>query len=151
MLSPIIASIDPTIAGGISALIAATFTFVVVKFLDHLRKKDAESEAQNIIERANREVVDRKREAELEIKERALQQKTLAEEELSRVREELRERERLLDKRQEAIETQTDDLRKQNGLWRVRSVGWRSDWKTRIAGMKNFPNCSICSARRCTT
>jgi len=114
--SPLIASLDPTIAGVISALIAATFTFIVVKFLDRLRKKDAETEAHNIIERAQREIVDRKREAELEIKERALQEKTRTEEELSRARDELRERERLLDKRQEAIESQGDDLRKQERI-----------------------------------
>ena len=74
MLSPLIA-LHPVTAGAISAFIAATFTFIAVKFLDRLRKKDAETEARAILERAEREAVNRRREAELEIKERALQQK----------------------------------------------------------------------------
>jgi ribonuclease Y len=112
VFSPLIA-LHPVWAGALSALIAAVFTFIAVKFLDRLRKKDAESEAQTILERANHEANNRRREAELEIKERALQQKAKNEEALGRVRDELRERERLLDKRQEAIEQQTRDLRKQ--------------------------------------
>ena len=78
--------------------------------------KDAESEARLILERAEREAVSRRREAELEIKEQTLQHKAKTEEELGRIRDELRERERLLDKRQETIEQQTDDLRKQERI-----------------------------------
>jgi ribonuclease Y len=107
---------NPGIAALISAVIAAVFTFIVVKFLDRLRKKDAETEAQQITERAHREAANRKREAELEIKEQALRQKAKTEEELSKIREELRDRERLLDKRQETVEQQTDDLRKQERI-----------------------------------
>ncbi len=116
MSSPIIAVVDPTMTVVITALIAAALTFTVVKFLDRLRKKDAESEARTILERADREAINRRREAELEIKERALQQKAKTEEELGKIRDELRERERLLDKRQEMIEQQTDDLRKQERI-----------------------------------
>ena len=50
--------------------------------LDRLRKKDAESEARIILDRADRESKNRLREADLEIKERALQQKAKTEEEL---------------------------------------------------------------------
>ncbi|MBM4093223.1 MAG: ribonuclease Y [Planctomycetes bacterium] len=107
---------SPTIAGLVSAVIAAVLTFTLVKFLDRLRKKDAESEAAAILERADREAANRRREAELEIKEKALQRKAKAEEELGKVREELRERERLLDKRQEVIEHQSEDLRKQERI-----------------------------------
>jgi ribonucrease Y len=116
VLSPLIAALDPTIAGAISASLAAIFTFLAVKFLDRLRRKDAESEARLILERAERESVNRRREAELEIKEQALQHKAKTEEELGKIRDELRERERLLDKRQETIEQQTDDLRKQERI-----------------------------------
>ena len=116
MLSPIIAALDPAIAGTISALIAAVLTFTAVKFLDRLRRKDAETEARNILERAEHEASSRRREAELEIKERALLQKARSEEEHGKIRDELRERERLLDKRQETIEQQTDDLRKQERI-----------------------------------
>lgn len=117
MLRPLIAAgLDPTVAGAIGAGLAAVFTFIAVKFLDRLRKKDAESEARTIIERAHRDAADSKREAELEAKERALLQKAKVDEEVSRVRDELRERERLLDKRQETIEQQVDDLRKQERI-----------------------------------
>ncbi len=116
MSSPILAALDPTITVVVTAIIAAALTFTVVKFLDRLRKKDAESEARIILERADREATNRRREAELEIKERALQQKAKTEEELGKVRDELRERERLLDKRQEMIEQQTDDVRKQERI-----------------------------------
>ena len=96
--------------------IAAIGGFVVVKFLDRLRKKDAESEAKTILENADRDAQNRLREAELEAKERALAEKTTVEEELAKVRDELRDRERLLDKRQETIEQQADDLRKQERM-----------------------------------
>ena len=101
MVSFIFAAMDQmTIGVIISALIAAALTFTAVKLLDRLRRKDAETEARQIIERADREATNRRREAELEIKERALQQKAKTEEELGKVRDELRERERLLDKSQ---------------------------------------------------
>ncbi len=116
MLSPIFAVVETTFVVVISSLITAILTFTLVKFLDRLRKKDAETEANAIIERADRESSNRRREAELEIKERALHQKAKTEEELGKIRDELRERERLLDKRTETIEQQSDDLRKQERI-----------------------------------
>lgn len=107
---------DPVITHLIAICLAAVGGFVVVKFLDRLRKKDAESEAKVILENADRDSQNLLREAELQAKEKALAEKTAAEEELSKVRDELRERERLLDKRQEAIEQQADDLRKQERM-----------------------------------
>lgn len=107
---------DPVITHLIAICLAAVGGFVVVKFLDRLRKKDAESEAKVILDNADRDAQNRLREADLKAKERALAEKTAVEEELSKVRDELRERERLLDKRQEAIEQQADDLRKQERM-----------------------------------
>ena len=107
---------DPVITHLIAICLAAVGGFVVVKFLDRLRKKDAESEAKVILDNADRDAQNRLREADLQAKERALAEKTAVEEELSKVRDELRERERLLDKRQEAIEQQADDLRKQERM-----------------------------------
>lgn len=107
---------DIVIAAIVSAVIAAVLTFVLLRLLDRLRKKDAESEAKAIIDQANRDAVNRRKEAELEIKEQALTQKSEADRELSKVRDELRERERLLDKRHEALEQQADDLRKQERI-----------------------------------
>lgn len=116
MLSPILAELEPAWVVVITSVISAALTFTLVKFLDYLRRKDAETEAQQILAQAEQRADSRHREAELEIKERALQQKAETEEELGKVREELRERERLLDKRTETIEQQTNDLRKQERI-----------------------------------
>jgi ribonucrease Y len=95
---------------------SAVLTFVIVKFLDRLRRVDAENMARQITERAEREAGDKLREAELAIKERDLAQKVAAEKELNKARDEIRERERALDKRQEVLTQQDDDLRKQQKM-----------------------------------
>jgi ribonuclease Y len=100
----------------ISSVISAVLTLVLVKFIDRLRRKDAESDAREIIARAERESANRRKEAELEIKERAIQQKAEGEKELAKARQEIHERERLLDKRQDAIEQQIEQLRRQEKM-----------------------------------
>jgi ribonuclease Y len=101
----------------ISAAVAAFILAVVlVKTIDRLRRKDAESEAREIVTRAQRDSVNRLKEAELEIKERNIQQKAEGEKELSRLRQELHERERQLDKRHDSIEQQQDQLRRQEKM-----------------------------------
>ena len=95
----------------VATLLAAVMGGVAVKLIDRLRRKDAETEVQNILERAAQDVSNRRREAELEIKEAEIKQKAAADQELFRGREELREKERTLDKRQELLEQQTEDLR----------------------------------------
>ena len=100
----------------VAAVISAVLAIVLVKFIDRLRRKDAESEAQSIIESASRDAENRRKESELEAKETVLQYKTTAEAELGKMRDELRDRERLLDKRQETVEQQTDRLRKQERM-----------------------------------
>ena len=100
----------------VAVLLAAALTFAIVKFLDRLRKVDAENAARQILERAERDAATKLKEAELAIKEKELAQKAEAEKLLSRSRDELRERERALDKRQEAFNQQDDDLRKQQKI-----------------------------------
>ncbi|MGQ9574951.1 MAG: ribonuclease Y [Thermoguttaceae bacterium] len=95
---------------------ACGLTFLVIKLLDHLRRKDAESEARQIIQRAEQEMEGRRREVELQLKEMILQQKAEGEKELRALREELHQRERLLDKRQDALEQQAEQLRKQEKI-----------------------------------
>ena len=101
-------------------LIAVVLTFaaslVLIKLFDRLRRRDAESEAKEIVRRAQAEMDARKREAELEIKELAMGQKAEGEKDLRRQREELHERDRLLDKRQDALEQQAEQLRKQEKI-----------------------------------
>lgn len=101
------------LAGIISSVITAILTFVIVKFLDRLRKKDAETEAKAIIDAAERDAHARVREAELEIKEKALEQKAENERELAKEREELREKDRQVERRQQLHEQQQEGLRKQ--------------------------------------
>jgi ribonuclease Y len=100
----------------VAASIAAIGTFVAIKGLDHLRRKDAESEAQQIVDKANQEARTLVREKELELKELVIQQKAEGEKELRKLREELHERERILDKRQDAIEKQAEQLQKQEKM-----------------------------------
>jgi ribonuclease Y len=99
-----------------AATVACILTIVAVKLLDHLRRRDAETEARDIIEKAQRESANLKKEAELQTKEAAIQQKAEGERELSKIRHELHERERLLDKRQDTVEQQADQVRKQEKM-----------------------------------
>jgi ribonucrease Y len=103
---------------GIVILIVATFAAAVllVKGIDYLRQKDAETRAREIVETAEREIEARRREAELEIKEAAIHERAEGEKELSVIRQELHERERLLDKRQDSQEQQSEQLRKQEKM-----------------------------------
>jgi ribonuclease Y len=96
--------------------ISCGLTFVLVKLLDYLRRRDAESEAHQIVHRAEQEADSRRREVELELKELAIQQKAEGEKELRALREELHQRERSLDKRQDALEQQAEQLRKQERI-----------------------------------
>ena len=100
----------------LTAVLASALTFLILRMLDRLRRRDAESEAREIVRKAELEVENRRREAELEIKEAALQQQAESEKELRRIRGELHERERLLDKRQDALEEQAEVLRKQEKM-----------------------------------
>jgi len=97
-------------------VVSAGATFTLVKLLDYLRRRDAESEAKQILQRAQQEVEAHRREAELEIKELSLKQKAEGEQELRVLREELHGRERSLDKRQDALEQQGEQLRKQEKI-----------------------------------
>jgi len=90
--------------------------FFLIRLLDRLRRRDAESEARELIRRANEQVEAKRREAELEIKELRIQSRAESEKELRKTRGELHERERLLDKRQDTLEEQAEQLRKQEKI-----------------------------------
>jgi ribonucrease Y len=100
----------------VAIVLAAGMTFGITKFLDRLRKVDAENAARQILERAEREAASKQKEADLAIKEMELKQREQTERELARSREEIRDRERTLDKRQELLAQQDDDLRKQQKM-----------------------------------
>jgi ribonuclease Y len=110
--------VDPSIVTAVivTALIAAALTAVVIKLLDRLRRKDAETQARQIIDQANETSARRIREAELEIKEKALAVKAETEKELAAQRHELHERGRQLDKHQDALDQRADEVRKQEKM-----------------------------------
>ncbi len=107
---------NPVLIGAIAAAVAAILTFGVIKFLDRLRKVDAENQAKEILDRASRDAGAKVKEAELAIKERELASKADSEKALNKSREELRDRERGIEKRQETMQQQGDDLRKQERI-----------------------------------
>ncbi|MBI3469430.1 MAG: ribonuclease Y [Planctomycetes bacterium] len=91
-------------------------TIVIIKLLDYLRQKDAMAQAADIVAQAEREIENRRKEAELDIKRVALQQQTEGEKELAKIRQELHERERHLDKREDIHDQQMEQLRKQEKM-----------------------------------
>lgn len=136
---------QPVITVVITALISATLSIILVKFIDRLRRRDAETEAGNIIEQAERNAENHLKEAELTAKESALHQKAETEAELGKIRDEMRDRERSLDKRQEAVEQQSDHLRKQERMVestqrrlaeRIEDTNRRNDELTKLLDMQ---------------
>ncbi|MDA7979874.1 MAG: ribonuclease Y [Pirellulales bacterium] len=89
---------------------------MLVKVLDHLRKKDAAKEADDIRAQGTRDVENLRKETELELKEKAIQIKADGERELASARGELHDRERTLDKRQDHLDQQHEQLRKQEQM-----------------------------------
>ncbi len=100
----------------IGATIGSLVTFLIIALYHRARKKDAESLAKEILERAELDAESKRREAEIEMKEEVIRLKDTAEQEFRQTRQELYERERSLDKRQDTVEKQADDLRKQEKL-----------------------------------
>ncbi|MCC6491712.1 MAG: ribonuclease Y [Pirellulales bacterium] len=97
-------------------VVAALLGFGVVKLLDYLRKRDADKEAAQIIERAEIEATARRKEAAVEAREMALQEKARLEKENEEVRRELHERERKLDKTEDLLQSRTEQLNKQEKM-----------------------------------
>jgi ribonuclease Y len=87
-----------------------------VKLLDYLRKRDAEREARQIVEKAEIQAGARRKEAEVEAKEMALREKSKIEEQLNVARQETFERERQLDRQQDVLEQRGEQLQKQEKM-----------------------------------
>jgi ribonuclease Y len=98
------------------AFVAALMGMGVVKLLGYLRKRDAEKEAQQILEKAEIQAGARRKEAEVEAKELALKEKTRIEEQLNDARQKIFERERHLDKQSDVQEQRSDQLQKQEKM-----------------------------------
>jgi len=100
----------------IVAAISAGMGMGLFKLLGHLRRRDAEKEAQSIIEKAEIKAAARHKEAEVEAKELALTEKSRIEEQLNEVRQKMFERERQLDKQQDMVAQRSDQLQKQEKM-----------------------------------
>jgi ribonuclease Y len=98
------------------AVVAAAMGMAVVKLLGYLRKRDAEKEAQQILEKAEIQAAARHKEVEVEAKELALREKARIEEQLNEGRQKLFERERQLDKQRDLLEQRAEQLQKQEKM-----------------------------------
>jgi ribonuclease Y len=97
-------------------VIAAGAGMALVKLLDYLRKRDADKEAAQIIERAEIEAQTRRKEADVAAREMALKEKARLEAENEEVRRQLHDRERKLDKSEDAVQSRADQLAKQEKM-----------------------------------
>ncbi|MGN6546518.1 MAG: Rnase Y domain-containing protein, partial [Aureliella sp.] len=88
----------------------------IIKAIDMARGRDAKSRSQQVLEKAQTDANNLLRSAELEVKEKALQQKQQHEAELAKAREQIRTRELSLDRREETIQQAADDVRKQEKM-----------------------------------
>jgi ribonuclease Y len=100
----------------IVAAISAGMGMGLFKLLGYLRKRDAEKEARQILEKAEITAAARRKEAEVEARELALQEKGRIEDQLNEVRQKLFERERQLDKQEDSNTQRADQLQKQEKM-----------------------------------
>lgn len=97
----------------ISIIVSGVAVYFSLRAYNRSRKLDAESQAAEIVHRAEQDAVNHRREVELKLKESAIQQKEELEATSQRMHRENQEKEHLLNKRQILIDKQMDDLRKQ--------------------------------------
>src|SRR5262245_12578234 len=100
----------------LAVAVAAVMGMGLVKLLDYLRKRDADKEAAQIIDRAEMEAKTIRKEAAIEVKEVALQEKNRLERENNASRNGLHERERHLDKQEDTLNQRSDQLLKQEKM-----------------------------------
>jgi ribonuclease Y len=100
----------------LTSLVSGVMGMALVKLIDHLRKRDADKEAAQILERAEIEAKARRKEAEIEAREMALQEKAKLEHENEQVRRGLHDRERQLDKAEDALQSRVEQLTKQEKM-----------------------------------
>lgn len=99
-----------------ASLLSAVMGMGLVKLLDYLRKRDADKEAAQIIERAEIEAAAQRKEAAIDAREMALQEKAKLEQENEVMRRSLHERDRHLDKTEDSLQLRQDQLQKQEKM-----------------------------------
>jgi len=100
----------------VAIVVAAFLGMGVVKLLDYLRRRDADKEAEQILDRARIEATSLRKEVTIEAKEKALQEKDRLERENNEIRNSLHQRERELDKSEDGIVQRNDQLQKQEKM-----------------------------------
>lgn len=105
-------SIVPLVVGVVALIIGA----VVMKLFETARGRDAKTRAQAVMDKAKTDAENIVRAAQLEAKEKALQQKQQYESELAKAREQIRARELSLDRKEETLQQAADDVRKQEKM-----------------------------------
>ncbi len=107
-------------SGSTTSIIAAIVGLIAgaagIKMLDILRKRDIKTQTQSMLDQAKADASNIVRAAELEAKEKALQQKQHMEQEVTKLRESIRKKESALDRREETIQQATEDVRKQEKM-----------------------------------
>ena len=112
----------PTLAalGDVGQLIALAIATLlgmgVIKLLDYLRRRDADKEAAQIVDRAEQEASTLRKEAAVEAKEMALKEKDRLERENNEIRNQLHERERELVKLEDGVTQRMEQLEKQGKM-----------------------------------
>ncbi len=100
----------------LAMLVALVIGALGWKFFDSARGRDAKMRAQTLLDKAQTDASNILKAAELEAKEKALQQKQQHENELAKAREQVRTREISLDRREETLQQAADDVRKQEKM-----------------------------------
>lgn len=101
------------IAALVAAAVGAAVTVGAIKLLQRSKRKEAESEADRILQLARDEAENLKERAQLEAKEAAFAMRSEADQELRQAREDLRKEASQLQRERDQLATQEDSLRKQ--------------------------------------
>ena len=91
-------------------------SFWIIRSIDRSKERDGNSRAEEIIRRANQDAENRRREVDIELKEKALKQEEEIESHSRALRRENNERESQLNKRQDTLDKQAEDLRRQEKI-----------------------------------
>ncbi|MEK6236121.1 MAG: ribonuclease Y [Planctomycetales bacterium] len=100
----------------LTAIVSILGSVGLVKGIDHLRQTDAKTRAEEILAKAGQEVKTRAKEAELELKEKALRQESDWEKESTRQQKAMLGEQRELDRREAATEQKSAELKKQEKI-----------------------------------
>ncbi len=90
--------------------------YFILRTIERSQKRDARSQAEEILHRAKLDAENHRREVEIELKEKEMKQKEAIESQARATRHENNEKERALNKRQDLLDKQADDLRKQEKI-----------------------------------